>query len=55
MAATNPPTHAFVRKAYGRVATQAGGCCGPQSSCFGGGRADPVALASLLPAFKGQP
>jgi len=48
------PTHTFVRKAYGRIAARAlpvpaggersGGCCGPQSSCCGGGRATDVAV-----------
>lgn len=35
--------HDTVRQAYGRVA-QGGGCCGPLSSCCGGGRATDVAL-----------
>ncbi len=43
MATSSHPTHTFVRKAYGRIAAQGGGCCGPQSSCCGGGRADQVA------------
>ncbi|BDU73183.1 arsenite methyltransferase [Mesoterricola silvestris] len=44
MAASHHPTHAFVRKAYGRLATKGGGCCGPRTSCCGGGNADQVAL-----------
>jgi len=35
--------HESVRKAYGRIASAGTGCCGPQSSCCGGGRADDVA------------
>lgn len=44
MTASAHPTHTLVRKAYGRVAAQAGGCCGPQSSCCGGGSATAVAM-----------
>ena len=43
MATTNHPTHRSVREAYGRIATQGGGCCGPQSACCGGGQAGDVA------------
>jgi len=38
-----PSTHDLVKEKYGRIATD-GGCCGPQSSCCGGGRAAEVAL-----------
>ena len=37
------PTHLKVQDAYGRIASLGGGCCGPQSSCCGGGRAGEVA------------
>jgi len=37
------PTHLFVREAYGAIAKVGGGCCGPQSSCCGGGRVGEVA------------
>ena len=43
MTTSNHPTHTFVRKAYGRIAAQGGSCCGPQSSCCGGGQASAVA------------
>jgi AhpD family alkylhydroperoxidase len=47
MPPSNHPTHAFVRKAYGRIAARGqsapGGCCGPQSSCCGGDRASEIA------------
>jgi len=36
--------HETIRQAYGRIALAGGGCCGPQSSCCGGGRATDVAL-----------
>jgi SAM-dependent methyltransferase len=39
------PTHVAVRRRYGRIAAQAGGCCGPASSCCGGARPDEVARA----------
>jgi len=41
--ATAHSTHTIVREKYGRIAA-AGGCCGPQSSCCGGSRANEVAL-----------
>ena len=37
------PTHLKVQDAYGRIASLGGGCCGPRSSCCGGGRAGEVA------------
>jgi SAM-dependent methyltransferase len=37
------PTHLTVRRKYGSIAAKSGGCCGPQSSCCGGGRPDQVA------------
>lgn len=40
---TTHPTHLKVQDAYGRIASIGGGCCGPQSSCCGGGRAGAVA------------
>jgi len=43
MATTTNPTHLKVQDAYGRIARIGGGCCGPQSSCCGGGRAEAVA------------
>jgi arsenite methyltransferase len=43
MTTSNHPTHNFVRKAYGLIASKGGGCCGPQSSCCGGGQVDAVA------------
>lgn len=36
-------THLKIQDAYGRIATLGGGCCGPLSSCCGGGRAAEVA------------
>jgi len=42
-AETRQRIHASVKKAYGRIAATGSGCCGPQSSCCGGGRADDVA------------
>lgn len=38
------PIHQSVRKAYGQVASQKSGCCGPNSACCGSGRALDVAL-----------
>lgn len=43
MKPTTHPTHLKVQDAYGRIASLGGGCCGPQSSCCGGGRAGEVA------------
>jgi arsenite methyltransferase len=43
MEPTTHPTHLKVQDAYGRIASIGGGCCGPQSSCCGGGRAGEVA------------
>jgi SAM-dependent methyltransferase len=43
MATTTNPTHLKVQDAYGKIASIGGGCCGPQSSCCGGGRAEAVA------------
>jgi len=43
MTASNNSTHVAVRRKYGSIAAKDGGCCGPQSSCCGGGRADQVA------------
>jgi len=40
---TKQRIHQSVRKAYGRIAATGGGCCGPRSSCCGGGRVDDVA------------
>jgi SAM-dependent methyltransferase len=37
------PSHKSVMEKYGRIAVR-GTCCGPQSSCCGGGRATDVAL-----------
>ena len=37
------PTHRKVQDAYGQIAQLGGGCCGPLSSCCGGGRAEAVA------------
>jgi SAM-dependent methyltransferase len=37
------PTHRKVQDAYARIARIGGGCCGPQSSCCGGGRAGEIA------------
>jgi SAM-dependent methyltransferase len=44
MTASDHPIHETVRQAYGRIAVTGGGCCGPQSTCCGGGRAAEVAL-----------
>jgi len=41
--ASNHPTHLTVRRKYGSIAARSGGCCGPRSSCCGGGRAEEVA------------
>lgn len=38
------PIHEAVRSAYSAIATARGGCCGPQSSCCGGGNTEAVAL-----------
>lgn len=43
MDASTHPTHLQVRDAYGKIASIGGGCCGPRSSCCGGGRAGDVA------------
>lgn len=43
MEPTTHPTHLKVQDAYGKIARIGGGCCGPASSCCGGGRADSVA------------
>ena len=43
MERTPHPSHLKVQDAYGRIASIGGGCCGPQSSCCGGGRAGEVA------------
>jgi len=43
MTASSNPTHVVVRRKYGSIAAGKGGCCGPKSSCCGGGRADEVA------------
>jgi SAM-dependent methyltransferase len=43
MTTSSNPTHVLVRRKYGSIAAKSGGCCGPQSSCCGGGRADQVA------------
>jgi SAM-dependent methyltransferase len=43
MATTTNSTHLKVQDAYGRIASIGGGCCGPQSSCCGGSRAEAVA------------
>jgi SAM-dependent methyltransferase len=43
MATTTNPTHLKIQDAYGKIASIGGGCCGPQSSCCGGGRAEAVA------------
>lgn len=43
MTPSDHPTHVVVRRKYGSIAASKGGCCGPQSSCCGGGRADEVA------------
>jgi SAM-dependent methyltransferase len=43
MEPTTHPTHLKVQDAYGRIASIGSGCCGPQSSCCGGGRAGEVA------------
>jgi SAM-dependent methyltransferase len=43
MTTSSNPTHVVVRRKYGSIASKSGGCCGPQSSCCGGGRADQVA------------
>lgn len=37
------PTHQKIQDAYGKIASIGGSCCGPQSSCCGGGRATEVA------------
>ncbi len=44
MSVSSHSTHALVRKAYGRIAVTGSGCCGPQSTCCGGGRAADVAM-----------
>lgn len=45
---TSPnPIHDTVREAYGRIATGGGSCCGPATSCCGGG-AESDALAMAL-------
>jgi len=41
MTTSTNPTHVVVRRKYGSIAAKS--CCGPQSSCCGGGRADQVA------------
>ncbi len=38
------PIHESVREAYGKIASQGGGCCGPKSSCCGSGRSNDVAM-----------
>ena len=43
MEPTTHPTHLKIQDAYGKIASISGGCCGPQSSCCGGGRAENVA------------
>lgn len=43
MEPTTHPTHQKIQDAYGKIANIGGGCCGPQSSCCGGGRAGEVA------------
>ena len=43
MEPTTHPTHQKIQDAYGKIASIGGGCCGPQSSCCGGGRAGEVA------------
>lgn len=43
MEPTTHPTHLKIQDAYGKIASIGGGCCGPQSSCCGGGRAGDVA------------
>ncbi len=43
MEPTTHPTHVKIQDAYGKIASLGGGCCGPQSSCCGGGRAGAVA------------
>ena len=43
MKLTVHPSHKSVMEKYGRIAVR-GTCCGPQSSCCGGGRATDVAL-----------
>ena len=43
MTTSSHPTHVVVRRQYGRIAARKSGCCGPQSSCCGGGRAEQVA------------
>jgi AhpD family alkylhydroperoxidase len=43
MSTASQSTHVFVRKAYGRIAAQGGGCCGPAASCCGGDRAAEIA------------
>lgn len=43
MEPTTHPTHLKIQDAYGKIASIGGGCCGPQSSCCGGGRAENVA------------
>jgi arsenite methyltransferase len=37
------PSHLQIQDAYGKIAGLGGGCCGPQSSCCGGGRAEALA------------
>jgi len=44
MSEASHPVHKAVRRAYGRIAATGSGCCGPQSSCCGGGNAQGVAL-----------
>lgn len=43
MEPTTHPTHLKIQDAYGKIASIGGGCCGPQSSCCGGSRAEDVA------------
>jgi arsenite methyltransferase len=43
MEPTTHPTHLKIQDAYGKIASIGGGCCGPQSSCCGGGRVGDVA------------
>ena len=43
METTPHPTHLKIQDAYGKIASIGGGCCGPQSSCCGGGRSGEVA------------
>lgn len=43
MEPTTHPNHLKIQDAYGKIASIGGGCCGPQSSCCGGNRAEDVA------------